>query len=196
MELTFTDSIAVGKSNYEFELIDGGSQLDVTGNRLNEYLKYLTLNRLCTSLPIENFVIGIQDVIPRKDLCIFTPQMLQLLVEGTHEFSVDELKEYTRISPSNPGVQVLEWFWEILRDMSPNDKALFLIFINGSSSLPATGIKGLDPPFTISLGSGGLPVSHTCFNILQLPVYESADLLQEKLLFAIRNSDPKVFGLA
>ena len=195
LDLNFTDSISIDKKNFNFELIEGGEELQVTGNRLTEYLRYLTLNRLCSELPLESFVIGIQDVIPRKFLCIFTPQMLQLLVEGVNDYSIDELQLYTRISPSNPGDQTIEWFWDILKKMEINDKVLFLVFIHGSSVLPATGVKGLDPQFTISLGTG-LPTSHTCFHILQLPTYDSYDLLQEKLLFAIRNSDPKVFGMA
>jgi len=39
-----------------------------------------------------------------------------------------------------------------------------------------------------------LPRSHTCFNTLDLPEYPTKDLMQERLLFAIKETSG--FGIA
>lgn len=41
--------------------------------------------------------------------------------------------------------------------------------------------------------SDRLPTSHTCYNVLLLPDYESKEKLQDRLLIAINNS--KGFGM-
>ena len=48
----------------------------------------------------------------------------------------------------------------------------------------------------ISVSTEELPTSHTCFNILDLPAYTSADEMQTKLLIAIRNAGAFEFGFA
>lgn len=40
-----------------------------------------------------------------------------------------------------------------------------------------------------------LPMAHTCFNQLDLPEYDSEDILREKLLIAIREGS-EGFGMA
>lgn len=47
-----------------------------------------------------------------------------------------------------------------------------------------------------SMGSNDqlLPTAHTCFNILDLPVYSSKEVLRERLLLALEHEQG--FGLA
>jgi len=66
--------------------------------------------------------------------------------------------------------------------------------LEGFQSLQgADGIK----KFNIykAYGSHLLPSAHTCFNQLDLPEYESEDIMREKLLIAIREGS-EGFGFA
>lgn len=60
------------------------------------------------------------------------------------------------------------------------------VFLTGSDRIPILGMKSLK--LVIQPTGGGehyLPVAHTCFNLLDLPKYTSAETLREKLLHAI-----------
>jgi hypothetical protein len=41
-----------------------------------------------------------------------------------------------------------------------------------------------------------MPISHTCFNALEVPLYSSREVMREKLLYAIRNSGATDYGIA
>jgi hypothetical protein len=66
-------------------------------------------------------------------------------------------------------------------------------FVTGSSQIPLDGFKSLQgmsgqQNFNICKIPGellGLPKSHTCFNQLDLPEYETKEIMEEKLRFAI-----------
>jgi len=70
-----------------------------------------------------------------------------------------------------------------------------LIFATGNSQIPVTGFKDLQGDGTIqhfnikklisSNVYSTLPISHTCFNRIDLPPYTSYRTLRQKLLFAI-----------
>ncbi len=65
--------------------------------------------------------------------------------------------------------------------------------------LPPGGLEKLNPPFQIRKLAGRtdvLPISHTCFNLLELPQYSSAQVLKDKVLLAIRNVAAADFGFA
>lgn len=192
LALTFsaTHTRGEGEPPQEIDLVPGGADIDVTQANLTEYLRVYVRHRLGAHLPLKALVLGVQDVVPRDKLCLFSPQMLQLLVNGIQDYSVEEL----RASSLTSGVsaQVLGWFWDTLQDMTDHDRALFLTFVTGTSVLPAAG---LDPPLQIKNGKGSLPQSHTCFNTLELPPYDSPEKLTSNLLFAIRNADTMDFGM-
>ena len=67
----------------------------------------------------------------------------------------------------------------------------------GLGRLDGSVVQGPQPPVPPAEGSSKrlpLPVSHTCFNILDLPaVYKSKDQLRERLLLALEHLEG--FGL-
>ena len=90
-----------------------------------------------------------------------------------------------------------DWLFKIITDMSAEEKAMFLLFVTGSSAVPASGFANMSRPITIvgsRRGPDALPVSHTCFNVLEMPEYSSQDMMKERLLYAIRNSGAVDFG--
>lgn len=74
-------------------------------------------------------------------------------------------------------------------------RSRLLQFVTGTSRVPMNGFKELygsngPQPFTIEKwgAPNNLPRSHTCFNRLDLPPYESYQELKDKLIKAIEGS--------
>ena len=68
-------------------------------------------------------------------------------------------------------------------------KKKFLLFLTGSDRIPIMGMKALH--LVIQSTGGGedyFPVAHTCFNLLDLPVYTSEEVMREKLHAAIEHN--------
>lgn len=90
--------------------------------------------------------------------------------------------------------EICEWLWEILLAMDEKDQKRFLAFTTGSDRTPINGLASLG--LVISRHGGDsetLPSSHTCFNHLLLPQYNSKEKLQQKLSIALANAQG--FGL-
>ena len=87
--------------------------------------------------------------------------------------------------------------------LTRSQKAAFLQFVTGSSKVPLNGFADLQgmrgtQKFSIHKAggsAGALMSAHTCFNSLDLPVYETENQLQEKLLYAI-NEGAEGFAFA
>ena len=86
-------------------------------------------------------------------------------------------------------------FWEVIYSMDSNQQKKFLFFVTGCNRAPVGGLGRLG--FTIQRSgpdTSHLPTSHTCFNILLLPEYDSKEKLETKLKIAIENGT-EGFGL-
>jgi hypothetical protein len=92
----------------------------------------------------------------------------------------------------------VKWFWEVVeKEFDQEMRARLLHFSTGTSSVPLRGfayLQGMDSSikkFTI-LGVDTnmflFPRSHTCFNRIDLPNYESKEDLYEKLKIAVIKS--------
>ena len=113
--------------------------------------------------------------------------------------------------------QVREWFWEVLHEMTDEQRAKFLAFVTSSRRVPPGGFEFMPrEPFQIwwqpkpalpdpgrdrtpeetaaalaqqqAAADRNLPAAHTCFNRIDLRLYSSKDILRDKLLYAIRNT--------
>ena len=70
----------------------------------------------------------------------------------------------------------------------------FSVFLTGSDRIPVRGMSQVKMIIQPVFGSTDcLPVAHTCFNLLDLPVYESREKMREKFLMAVENAQG--FGL-
>jgi hypothetical protein len=85
-------------------------------------------------------------------------------------------------------------FWEVVHELSVEQKKYLLAFVTGSDRVPIKGISKLT--FIIQRNgpdSDRLPTSFTCFSRLLLPEYSSKEKLQKMLTTAIDNA--RGFGL-
>jgi E3 ubiquitin-protein ligase HUWE1 len=123
-----------------------------------------------------------------------------LLISGLPDIDVDDWKnctEYTGYSATSPQIV---WFWRAVRSFDKEERAKLLQFATGTSKVPLNGFKELEgmngfSRFNIhkEYMSGRLPAAHTCFNQLDLPEYDSYEVLRQQLLTAI-NAGTGHFG--
>jgi E3 ubiquitin-protein ligase NEDD4 len=94
---------------------------------------------------------------------------------------------------SNAFAPVINNFWKVISAWPAERKARLLQFATGTTRVPTGGFKdlqGSDGPrrFTIEKAAGAisdLPRSHTCFNRIDLPAYDSIEQLESKLILAV-----------
>ncbi|PSK40189.1 hypothetical protein B9Z65_8129 [Elsinoe australis] len=182
----------------ETETVDlkpNGRNIPVTEENKQEYVKLVVEQRLTKSVEeqLEHFLIGFREIVPLELISIFNEQELELLISGLPDIDVDDWKnntEYHNYTQTSPQVQ---WFWRAVRSFEAEEKAKLLQFVTGTSKVPLNGFKELEgmngfSRFNIHRDFGNkdrLPSSHTCFNQLDLPEYESYEALRKQLYTAM-----------
>ncbi|KAI2632353.1 hypothetical protein GGR54DRAFT_31422 [Hypoxylon sp. NC1633] len=187
------------------DLVENGRSVPVTDDNKHDYVRLVVEHKLLTSVKdqMENFLKGFHDIIPAELISIFNEQELELLISGLPDVDIDDWKsntEYHNYSPSSPQIQ---WFWRAVRSFDKEERAKLLQFVTGTSKVPLNGFKELEGMngfnrFNIHRDYGNkdrLPSSHTCFNQLDLPEYESYDALRRLVLKAI-TAGSDYFGFA
>lgn len=176
------------------ELKENGSEIKVTNENKTEYV-YLRTNYALKE-PIEQqvnaFCEGFYSLIDYDDIKIFSPKELDLLICGVPEINVKDFIENTSIEyPYDNNSPVIKFFFEAISKWENEKLAKLLLFMTGSSRVPSNGFKEFcemtGSPLKISSGGdkNRIPQSHTCFNTICLPKYESEEELNEKLILAI-----------
>ncbi|KAK8892637.1 hypothetical protein M9Y10_029876 [Tritrichomonas musculus] len=199
--LTFTidvDEFGVTKTVL---LKEKGDEIDVTNENKKEYVSLYTNYKLRKSIikQINAFCEGFYSLIPYKDIKVFSPSELDLLICGIPDIDVEDLRANTSFSgPYHNHHPIIEMFFSAISKWNREDLAKFLLFVTGSSQVPVKGFKEYaekGKPFTISPGGEKerFCVAHTCFNTLDLPYYESEEELNRKLLISIQELE---FGIA
>ena len=129
---------------------------------------------------------------------------LELIICGSEKLDFYELQRVTRYEDGyTKDSLTMKHLWEVLHEMSVEDKKKFIFFTTGCDRAPINGL-GIYIIFillgnliiTISRGgpdSNKLPSAHTCFNHLIIPDYQNREKLKKLLTLAIQNSEG--FGL-
>ena len=187
----------------EVMLVPDGDEIDVTIDNLPEYLeaclKYKMLGQVKNQL--NELLLGFFDVIPEPLLTIFDFQELELLMCGLPEIDLEDWKNNTEYSGEfdrvGPNHETCRWFWEVVEEFDQEMRARLLQFVTGTSGVPSRGfgvLQGNDGNirrFTIhgvEIGICLYPRAHTCFNRIDLPLYESKKDLYDKLHLAVTMS--------
>ncbi|RFU28218.1 hypothetical protein B7463_g8120, partial [Scytalidium lignicola] len=187
------------------DFIPNGRNIAVTDENKHEYVRLMVEWRLTGSVKdqLSEFLKGFHEIIPAELVAIFNEQELELLISGLPEIDVDDWKsntEYHNYTGASPQIQ---WFWRAVRSFDKEERAKLLQFVTGTSKVPLNGFKELEgmngfSRFNIHRDYGNkdrLPSSHTCFNQLDLPEYESYESLRQHLLMAI-TAGSEYFGFA
>ena len=80
------------------------------------------------------------------------------------------------------------WFREIVTGKESDWLRMLLVFVTGEKDLPRLPKpEQLTVQAFLERSVAQLPTSHTCFNTLDLPGYESKAQLEERLSFALEH---------
>jgi E3 ubiquitin-protein ligase HUWE1 len=187
------------------DLIENGREIAVTEENKHDYVRLVVDHKLLSSVKeqMAHFLQGFHEIIPAELISIFNEQELELLISGLPDIDVDDWKSNTEYHNYNPSSQQIQWFWRALRSFDKEERAKLLQFVTGTSKVPLNGFKELEGMngvnrFNIHRDYGNkdrLPSSHTCFNQLDLPEYESYDHLRSQIMKAI-TAGSEYFGFA
>ena len=147
-----------------------------------------------SSSPASSSAQGFHDLVPPELISLFNEKELELLISGLPDIDLDDLQANTDYSNWRASDRNIEWFWNVLKEFTKEEKANFLQFVSGTSKVPIGGFAQLQgmrgvQKFNIHRAYGGeglLPAAHTCFNQLDLPEYKSEEETREKLKLALK----------
>uniref|UniRef100_A0A6Q2ZJH9 HECT domain-containing protein n=1 Tax=Esox lucius TaxID=8010 RepID=A0A6Q2ZJH9_ESOLU len=193
VEETFCLNFAVTREYYGLtevkELIPGGDSITVDkGNRkefVEAYLKYVfedSVRELYSA-----FSSGFLKVCGGKILSLFQPSELMAMVVGNNNYNWEEMEknavykgEYSATHPT------MRMFWEVFHEFPLEKKKQFLLFLTGSDRIPIHGMESLRIVVqSTSAEEHYLPVAHTCYNLLDMPRYQTKETLRRRLTQAV-----------
>ncbi|CAK4235833.1 unnamed protein product [Aphanomyces euteiches] len=187
------ETFSITRSNNTIvDLKENGRNIDVTEANKHEYVKLMLQWRteFAVRPQLDALFNGMHVLLPNHALHCFEWSEVELLLNGNPNIDVDLLRANVNFQGGyDANAQVVLWLWQALRTWDNAKRQLFLKFTTGSPAIP---LDGFEPPFTITksdLEPTALPRSHTCFNQLVLPEYLSYAVLQEKITFAIQNTE-------
>ena len=144
---------------------------------------------------LNSFVDGLNNVLPMEIMPIFSAPELRDIMCGSPDIDVDLLRRVTEYEGYRKSDPIIAYFWEVLGDMTRQERRKFLQFVWARTRLP-TKESDFESPFKIQRdtkcsdegdGDDALPTASTCFFSLSLPQYKNKDVLEKKLRFAIEN---------
>ncbi|TDH16305.1 hypothetical protein EPR50_G00018530 [Perca flavescens] len=193
VEETFLLNFAITRENYGMtevkELIPGGESISVDKNNRKEfvgaYLRYVFSDSV--SEQYSAFSSGFLKVCGGDILSLFQPSELMAMVVGNNNYNWEEMEknavykgEYTATHPT------VRLFWEVFHEFPLEKKKQFLLFLTGSDRIPIHGMESLRIIIQSTTAEEHyLPVAHTCYNLLDMPRYQTKEILCRRLTRAV-----------
>lgn len=142
---------------------------------------------------------GFRSVLGRSELLrgLVDPEQLEQIICGLESpLDVEAVKLNAEVAgwPASDA-DYIESFWQVLTGLGEADQRRFIVFVSACARMPPQGWQN----FELRLQRNGecdsrLPTAYTCFSLLLLPRYSSAEILRERLLAAINETEG--FGLS
>lgn len=183
-----------------YDLKPDGVNIAVNDANKEEYLQLRLKHRMLDSIKtqLQHLLIGLFEVIPPDILSVFDYHELELLMCGVPDINVADwmnhteyIGEYKKLGGRH---KVIKWFWKSVESMANEERVRLLQFVTGCSRLPSQGFKLLQSSDgnyrkfniqSIPKKESAYPRAHTCFNKLDLPVYDSEQELDAYLSIVI-----------
>lgn len=153
------------------ELIHGGSSIPLIWENRAEFIAKVMEFKRNELLPqISAIQQGFYQLVPRLLVSIVTAKELEERIAGKLEIDVDYLKSNTEYYDFEEEAPVIQYFWSALRSFTNEQRAMFLRFVWGRSTLPATSDEFTEKfcifrltPTTFDISEDQmLPQAHTC----------------------------------
>lgn len=189
LDLTFVIDENVDSKILQYDLAPPyGAMTSVSKSNRLQYIHLVANFKLNKSLHVQTkyFLEGLFEIIDAQWLNIFDPFELQMLISGGNDIDVQDWKDNVHYGGYFDDDLTIVLFWEVVEEMSPQERCDLIKFVTSVSRAPLLGFKALTPHFGIH-NSGSpdrLPTASTCVNLLKLPDYKDKTLIREKLLYA------------
>eukprot|EP00818_Percolomonas_sp_WS_P008358 CAMPEP_0117439754 /NCGR_PEP_ID=MMETSP0759-20121206/2726_1 /TAXON_ID=63605 /ORGANISM="Percolomonas cosmopolitus, Strain WS" /LENGTH=1495 /DNA_ID=CAMNT_0005231475 /DNA_START=707 /DNA_END=5194 /DNA_ORIENTATION=- len=181
----------------DIELMDGGSDIDVTIWNLEDFLEMTAdwLLRIGVKEQVESLREGFSALVHPKNLFLFSHGELETLFAGEDKKWTEGMLKKAIVCDHGytPESQTIVHLMHVLTQFDQPQRRAFVRFVTGSPRLPVGGLQKLNPKLTVvrkSTGDAGadsyLPSCMTCTHYLKLPSYSSVGVLKEQLEKAIR----------
>lgn len=200
LDFTIEDQISMPNEPVRIvtrNLVPNGDKMTVTNENKLLYINYVTRHRLVAQpfAVTRAFLTGMGAIIEPTWLSMFNQSELQRLVGGdSSEIDVEDLRRNTiysglyEIGDDGQEHPTIQMFWEVMRSMEDSQRRDVLKYVTSTPRAPLLGFSQLSPRFSIRDGGRDttrLPSASTCVNLLKLPIYDSAQQLRDKLLYAV-----------
>uniref|UniRef100_A0A8C6TTE6 HECT and RLD domain containing E3 ubiquitin protein ligase 3 n=1 Tax=Neogobius melanostomus TaxID=47308 RepID=A0A8C6TTE6_9GOBI len=178
VEETFLLNFAVSCNIMSFDLHSLKEFVDA-------YLRYVFSDSV--SEQYNAFSGGFLKVCGGEILWLFQPSELMAMVVGNNNYNWDEMEKNAvykgEYSATHPTVRL---FWEVFHEFPLEKKKQFLLFLTGSDRIPIHGMESLKIVIQSTTAEEHyLPVAHTCYNLLDMPRYQTKDILKQRLTQAV-----------
>lgn len=200
---TFTTMQDILGERREEPLVEGGENIDLTNENYLDFMEANLKYRVMDSIKpqLNELLLGFYDVVPEPLLTIFDFQEIELLMCPLPKIKMEDWQsntEYTgSYSEDGRQAQAVDFFWEVVESYGEQMKARLLQFVTGTSGVPSRGFAFLQGNngnirlFTIhgvSVEECMYPRAHTCFNRIDLPMYDNKKDLEDRLQLAVTMS--------
>jgi other hect domain ubiquitin protein ligase E3 len=202
---TSEDFEAAGGSDFNFtvtrtdqssiELKENGANEQVSFESCQSYTTLALQARLheCTR-QIAAIATGLHSIVPRSVFPVLTWDHLERLICGRPEIDLDLLKRHTELASSiDSSAPYIQWFWEVLEELSHEDRRKFIQFTWAQERLPADDAgfsrggkttRMLIKPAFVPPGCSPdqqFPRADTCFFNLELPAYSTKAIMRTRI---------------
>jgi ubiquitin-protein ligase E3 A len=181
-----------------FPLVDGGSDITVTNENREKYVKLYINHHISesTKRQFSAFRRGFHRICGGASLKMCRADELELLICGSSTLDFTILEKGTEYDDGyGPEHPLIIQFWKLVHEEFTLDlKKKLLSFVTSSDRVPLKGLGNLT--FVIQRNgpdTDRLPSALTCFGRLLLPEYATSEKLKDRLIIAIENA--KGFGL-
>ncbi|KAL8032963.1 hypothetical protein ABFX02_13G132000 [Erythranthe guttata] len=190
--LTFIDEKEELGARKVIELCPDGKNVIVNSKNRRRYIDSLIQHRFVTSISeqVAHFTEGFADIMSSNEIkrsffrCL-NHEDLDCMLHGSESgISVEDWRAHTDYHGFVKTDVQISWFWEIVGNMTKEQKKILLFFWTSIKYLPVEGFSGLASRLYIYKTSepcDRLPSSHTCFYRLCFPAYNTINEMQERL---------------
>lgn len=124
---------------------------------------------------------------------MLTHKELERLICGKKTVDFDMLKAHTTYTLDlNENTPRIKWLWEILHEMTDEDKLKFIKFCWAQERLPATNedyeksqVHFTIKPYIDKKKKDIFPKADTCFFSFEIPEYSSKEIMKNRIISAI-----------
>ncbi|XP_069781830.1 probable E3 ubiquitin-protein ligase HERC3 isoform X2 [Narcine bancroftii] len=193
LDFTVTKETKDGK-RVTHELIPDGAKINVQKYNRKQFVDAYVDYKLNTSVErqFRAFAQGFRRAFPNPIVDLFLPEELMAVIHGNTDYEWELLKQNAAYRDYNENDDVITSFWETFESLQEEKKKKFIAFLSGSERIPVGGIGRLKinifKPYTIEPDLS-YPRAYTCSMSLELPNYSRREILREKLLHAIEQSE-------